>query len=171
LKKFARDDARKDLSRRIREETLVALHRLGETKPIDDHLAESRLAADRLLKGDTTELKESGCDQLFTLGLLHTRLRKFEDAVRVYDELLAALDRPKMEDARLRNYPTTCYNLACIKSLQGQKAAAVDWLEKAVRSGFRDRGWIKADKDLDAIRNEDAYKKLIADETLFGEKR
>jgi hypothetical protein len=43
-------------------------------------------------------------------------------------------------------------------------------LDKAVRSGFKDRGWIKKDQDLEAIRNEEGYKKLITDDSLFERK-
>lgn len=170
LKAFANDDSQSGVSRRIREETLVALHRQGERKPLDDHLREARLDADRLLRGETADLKEAGVDQLFSLGLLYTRLRRYDDAMQTYDELLAALDRNKLESARARNYPTTCYNLACLHSLKGAKAKSVEWLDKAVRAGFKDRGWIRKDHDLDAIRGEDGYKKLISDDALFERK-
>jgi tetratricopeptide (TPR) repeat protein len=170
LKAFANDETQIGLSRRIREETLVALHRQGDRKPLDDHLRDSRLEADRLLRSETSDLKEAGCDQLFSLGLLFTRLRRYEEATQVYDELLASLDRYKLENARQRNYPTSCYNLACLNSLRGERAKAVEWLDKAVRSGFKDRGWIRKDRDLDAIREDAGYKKILADDTLFEKK-
>jgi len=170
LKAFANDETQIGLSRRIREETLVALHRQGDRKPLDDHLRDSRLEADRLLRSETSDLKEAGCDQLFSLGLLFTRLRRYEEATQVYDELLASLDRYKLENARQRNYPTTCYNLACLNSLRGERAKAVEWLGKAVRAGFKDRGWIRKDRDLDAIREDEGYKKILADDTLFEKK-
>lgn len=169
LKAFANDEGQSGASRRIREETLVALHRQGDRKPLEDHLREARMEADKLLRG-TDDLKEAGVDQLFSLGLLFTRLRRYDDATQVYDELLAALERNKLENARARNYPTTCYNLACLHSLKGSKAKAVEWLDKAVRAGFKDRGWIKKDRDLDNIRDEEGYKKILADDRLFEKK-
>jgi len=170
LKAFANDETQIGQSRRIREETLVALHRQGERKPLDDHLREARLEADRLLRSEMPELKEAGCDQLFSLGLLFTRLRRFQEAIQVYDELLSSLDRYKLESARQRNYPTTCYNLACLNSLRGERAKSVEWLDKAVRAGFKDRGWIRKDRDLDGIRQEEGYKKILADDALFEKK-
>jgi HEAT repeat protein len=170
LKAFANDDTQIGLSRRIREETLVALHRQGERKPLDDHLRDSRLEADRLLRSETPDLKEAGCDLLFSLGLLYDRLRRLDEAKQVYDELLAALDRYKLDSARQRNFPTTCYNLACIHSRKGENPKAVEWLEKAVRAGFKDRSWIRKDRDLDGIREEAGYKKLLADDALFEKK-
>lgn len=170
LKAFANDETQVGVSRRIRQETLVALHRQGERKPLDDYIREARLEADRLLRSETTDLKEAGCDQLFELGLLYDRLRRLDDAAQVYDELLASLDRYKLDNARQRNYPTTCYNLACLNSKKGERAKAVEWLDKAVRSGFRDRGWIRKDHDLDGIREEEGYKKILADDSLFEKK-
>ena len=42
-----------------------------------------------------------------------------------------------------------------------------EWLEKAVRGGFRDRQWIERDKDLDPLRGEERYRALLADAKLF----
>lgn len=170
LKAFANDESQIGITRRIREETLVALHRQGERKPLDDHLREARLEADRLLRSETSDLKEAACDQLFSLGLLYDRLGRLDDAKQVYDELLASLDRYKLDNARQRNYPTTCYNLACINSRKGERAKAVEWLDKAVRSGFKDRGWIRKDHDLDGIRDEAGYQKILAEDKLFEKK-
>jgi hypothetical protein len=56
------------------------------------------------------------------------------------------------------------FNLACVHSLLGQKREALRALEAAVRNGMRDREAIAADPDLQAIRGEPAYLKLL--ETL-----
>ncbi|HLY08335.1 MAG TPA: HEAT repeat domain-containing protein, partial [Planctomycetota bacterium] len=170
LKTFANDEILPGPSARIREETLVALHRLGDRKPLEDLLRQTRQEADRLLRADKVDFKEAGIGQLFSLGLLYTRLRRHDEAAQVYDELLAALDRDKLEEARKSYYKTTCYNIACLHSLKGSKAAAVEWLDKAVRSGFQDRSWIRKDRDLDNIRGEAGYQKIVSDDSLFKEK-
>jgi hypothetical protein len=36
-----------------------------------------------------------------------------------------------------------------------------------VRAGFKDRQWIRMDRDLDLIRDEEGYRALLADEALF----
>jgi HEAT repeat protein len=167
LKAFANDEAQPGPTNRIREETLVALHRLGDRKPLEDHLRQTRQEADRLLRAEKEDFKEAGIGQLFSLGLLLTRLRRNDEALQVYDELLAALDREKLENARQGYYKTSCYNIACLHSLKGSKAKAVEWLDKAVRAGFKDRGWIRKDHDLDAIRDEEGYKKILSDDSLF----
>jgi len=168
IKAFAGEEAlNDDAKKRIREETYVALHRLGDRKPLDDYLRDIRQKADALLRDDKVESKEKGIDNLFSLALLFTRLRRLDEATQVYDELLAALDRSKLQKPRFQSYFTTCYNLACLHSLKGAKAKALEWLDKAVRAGFKDRGWIRKDRDLDNIREEEGFKKLLADDKLF----
>ena len=46
----------------------------------------------------------------------------------------------------------------------------MEWLDKAVSAGFKDRGWIRKDRDLDAIREDAGYKKILADDALFEKK-
>ncbi len=47
----------------------------------------------------------------------------------------------------------------------------VQYLRRAIVAGFRDRSWIAMDKDLQTLRGEEEYKKIMADEGLFKEKR
>ena len=50
LKTFLADEAQmRVLTKRVREETLVALHRHGEKSPLEEYLRETREGADRLL--------------------------------------------------------------------------------------------------------------------------
>ncbi|HEV3027797.1 MAG TPA: HEAT repeat domain-containing protein, partial [Planctomycetota bacterium] len=129
IKSFATEESlADDAKKRIREETYVALHRLGDRKPLEDYLRDLRQKADVALRDDKPDSKERGIEYLFSLGLLFTRLRRLDEATQVYDELLAALERNKMEKTRVESYRTTCYNLACLQSLKCAKAKAVEWL-------------------------------------------
>lgn len=53
------------------------------------------------------------------------------------------------------------YDLTCMYSRIGEKEKAVKTLEKAINSGYSDYKWILQDNDLDNIRNEEGFKKLI----------
>lgn len=53
------------------------------------------------------------------------------------------------------------YNLACVYSRLGEKKDALRALEAAVRNGVRDSGVIGSDPDLEAIRREPAYIRLL----------
>ena len=54
-----------------------------------------------------------------------------------------------------------CYNLACIHSLWGNKAKAIDALSKAFKYGYDDISYLKIDPDMDNIRNLDKFKDMI----------
>jgi hypothetical protein len=54
------------------------------------------------------------------------------------------------------------YNLACAQSRLGEKKDAIQSLETAAEKGWADFLHLERDADLDAIRGEPGYKKLIA---------
>ena len=56
---------------------------------------------------------------------------------------------------------TMIYNAACFFAAIGDKALAVEHLQKAVANGFEGYEYIKHDPDLDSIRNETGYLDLM----------
>jgi serine/threonine protein kinase/Flp pilus assembly protein TadD len=57
--------------------------------------------------------------------------------------------------------PLMLYNTACFYARFGDKEKAIDSLERAVAEGFANYEWVKRDPDLDSIRNEPGYVKLM----------
>ncbi|HET9531549.1 MAG TPA: hypothetical protein VFQ92_14420 [Blastocatellia bacterium] len=55
------------------------------------------------------------------------------------------------------------YNLACAYALDGEKRKAIEALKKAVEKGLRDRAELDRNPQLDSIRQEPEYRKLIDD--------
>jgi Flp pilus assembly protein TadD len=53
------------------------------------------------------------------------------------------------------------YNTACALSLEGDGAAALEYLEKSLLAGFDDPSLLRKDGDLDAIREEPRYRELV----------
>jgi dienelactone hydrolase len=53
------------------------------------------------------------------------------------------------------------YALACAYSLGKQNLKAIEALKRAVENGFSDRAAIESDKDLDPIRQDPAFKKIV----------
>ena len=53
------------------------------------------------------------------------------------------------------------YNLACSLALAGDREEALDTLEKAVCKGYSDAGWMLSDDDLEGLRNDPRFKKLL----------
>ncbi|MBI5779581.1 MAG: hypothetical protein HZA49_09040 [Planctomycetes bacterium] len=58
-------------------------------------------------------------------------------------------------------HPNVLYNMACVCSLLEEKSEALDYLAKAISAGWNDFTHIKKDTDLDNIRNEERFKKLM----------
>lgn len=54
------------------------------------------------------------------------------------------------------------YNLACCLSLRGRKRAAVDAFEQAIRHGYYNYAHVQKDTDLDNIRSDKRFQRLLA---------
>jgi hypothetical protein len=54
------------------------------------------------------------------------------------------------------------YNLSCCHALLGAKKDAPDRLEKTVEMGYKDVDHFEKDSDLDSLRGEERYRKLVS---------
>ncbi|MBN9118567.1 MAG: hypothetical protein J0I06_05300 [Planctomycetes bacterium] len=57
--------------------------------------------------------------------------------------------------------PTAHYNLACRYALLKQRDKAISTLRRAVELGYRDFAFMKEDHDLDSIRKDPRFRKLM----------
>jgi hypothetical protein len=57
------------------------------------------------------------------------------------------------------------FNLACSESLSGRTAEAMDALRVAIEGSEKHRADAREDPDLDAIRDESAFKALIQEDS------
>jgi mannose-6-phosphate isomerase-like protein (cupin superfamily) len=76
-----------------------------------------------------------------------------------YDQ---AADRARELVEAHPEYPLLVYNLACCESLAGRTADAVEHLRQAAERSERLRSFAKGDSDFDPIRNEPAFKEIVA---------
>ena len=53
------------------------------------------------------------------------------------------------------------YNVACLYSLEGEKERALDLLEQVVRRGFGAREWYAHDPDLDPLRDDPRFARIL----------
>ena len=78
-------------------------------------------------------------------------------------EYAEAADRLREVVETHPQYADLFYNLACCESLAGRTADAVEHLRRAIElSPDISRSYAEGDSDLDAIREEPAFKELIA---------
>lgn len=97
------------------------------------------------------ELRPDNPTTLYNRGTTYPHLGR-------YDEALADLNR----SLELRpDDPATLYNLACLFSLLGKPNDALAYLEKAVGKDKKYRELAKTDEDLNNIRDDPRFKKLI----------
>jgi Cupin domain len=64
--------------------------------------------------------------------------------------------------AEAPEYGLLFYNLACLESLTGHEAEAIEHLHKAIELSEQFRGYARQDSDLDAIRDDPAVQELLA---------
>lgn len=110
------------------------------------------------VKADSPEAKEEVLTEgqrveLHDKAIQRLRAKEYDEAEKILLRILKSF--PK--DA------TALYNLACTYSLTSKKEKAIEYLEKAIKTGFTDVSHIQKDTDLDNIREEEGYKKLIED--------
>lgn len=87
-----------------------------------------------------------------SLGCLYTEMGRYQDGLRADREMV------KMEPGS----PIAWYNLACSLARTAQPAAAFDALEKAVALGYDDGDWMREDDDLESLRADSRYARILA---------
>lgn len=88
----------------------------------------------------------------FRLGYAHHTAKSYSQAIEAYQKAFTLNWIPE----------TTAYNMACAYARRGETGPAVQWLETALREGFRDARLLETDADLDSIRSDRAFAALMA---------
>jgi hypothetical protein len=78
-------------------------------------------------------------------------------------EFAEVADRLTAVVAAAPQYPMLFFNLACCESLSGRTSAALDHLRQAIAMSEEFHASAKGDSDLDPIRDQPAFKRLIRD--------
>jgi tetratricopeptide (TPR) repeat protein len=77
-------------------------------------------------------------------------------------EYAEAADRGRELSEAHPEYPGLLFNLACCESLAGRKADAIEHLRLAVERSERIRSFAANDSDFDPIRDDPAFKEVVA---------
>ena len=98
----------------------------------------------------------------------NARQAQFNELLKQNKEAWAAKDYSKAIEALKKAYELApnnsgvAYNLACLYALTGEKAEALDWLERSVRLGTANPQHILNDNDLVTLREEPRFKAAVA---------
>jgi len=117
-----------------------------------------KLIKDKIGTKRSTAIKESGIEDYertpeywFYLGLAYTDNYQYKEAIVPFKQAI----KIDPDDAGAH------YNLACCYSLLGNVNKALESLGRAIDLGFDDIKHIENDSDLNGLRDEAGYKKLI----------
>ena len=91
------------------------------------------------------------------------RALKLHDESKSYQESIPLFKRIYFQFPKTSIGATSAYNVACGYALLGKNEEAIDWLETSIKAGFNKIDHLRKDPDLDGLRNEKRYKKLLAD--------
>jgi len=147
-------DARvRELERRLRA--------LEEQKEIlETEIAKSkRLALDEPVRKEAREKgphDEEEASELFDEALEAHQRKDFDASVRLFKRIYYQFPKEPIG-------ATSAYNVACGYALAGKKDEALDWLEIALAAGFRKIDHLRKDPDLDSLRQEKRYRRLLTD--------
>jgi hypothetical protein len=135
------------------------------------------------LREETLKLRKAklGPGHPDTLASMNNLAVSYAVAGRIQEAIKLTEETLKLNKAKLGpNHPDTLmsmYNMGCFHALMIPKSSnaaeeaglAMDWLKKAVAAGYKDLDQFKKDTDLDALRQRDDFKKLLAELTAGKE--
>lgn len=100
---------------------------------------------------EAIRLKPDFADVHINLGVIYSAKGLYGQAITEFRKAIEI----KPDD------PDIYYNLACIFSLKGNKDEAIRYLTIVFEKGYRNYEHVKQDRDLDNIRDDTRYKKLM----------
>lgn len=141
------------------------LRRLGLANSIElENISRQVLIIEAIHRRETGDVEGA-------LNDLLTMLRRFPTDHRVHYEIAFTALLARKLDLAIQHFreailadpndPLAHYNLACSLALAGQTEPALDALENAIRSGFRDAAHIQADSDLHSLRALPRFEALL----------
>jgi predicted esterase len=96
-----------------------------------------------------------------TINQFFASLSEEADVLSRRKQYGAAAENLELMALMAPNNPRVFYNLACVHALNRDRSRALEALKRAVEKGFKDAAALESDKDLDALRNDPAYKQIV----------
>ena len=87
----------------------------------------------------------------------------FEKSIAGFKRLYYCFkDQPDSNGHQMFGIPGA-YNVACGYALLGKNTEAIDWIEISIAAGYKDWDHMRKDSDLDGLRKERRFLRLLAD--------
>jgi tetratricopeptide (TPR) repeat protein len=161
----------------MQREILEASRRILGPDHVDTRWGESILArilaeekrydeAEALYQGSLEGLRRSvGPDHLRTLNamlnmanLVYVPRGDSAKAEPLLRDIYEAATRIHRDNDRVN----AAYSLGCVKAVQGDRRAALDWLRKSVEAGYSDAAYMSEDPDLASLHGDAEFDRLLA---------
>ena len=97
---------------------------------------------------------------LTSLGYVLWKMGQVEEARKI---LTRDLRRAQKQLEEGNESPGIPFDVATIYAIQGNKAEAYRWLQKAIDAGWRDYRWALIDPKLENLRNDEKFKEMMAE--------
>jgi Flp pilus assembly protein TadD len=130
---------------------LSGKHSDGDPKPTHSPLTADQFDFELAFYGGILQRNPDYVDVLRVLGTLLSLKGRFADGLKV-DKRLVTL-RPT--DALAH------YNLACSYARMNRRGLSIKTLRRAVELGYRDFRYMREDNDLDPVREDPRFRKLL----------
>lgn len=144
-----------------------ALHKRGEPKYYNEILRRLVVA---LEKADEEGAAGERLELLDILSHMYSRIAEYGKAIDVLQAMESIIrSLPMKSDKVLRIEQGVYYNMACAFSMMREKGKALASLRMALDAGYDNVEWLGEDKDLDNIRGEREFQRMI--KGYFGEER
>ena len=169
----------------------AAQFRLGETLFFEQRYREARNIFEKIDADFNPALKEYQLDwTLFALGQTSEAISRLENYLKQHPEdgggllasvqamMLAALGRNDDAEKRIQAAQTrrgfghfhhTEYNIACAYALMNKTDLAIEWFERAVNDGFNCYPMFKNDSNLNSLRNDARFQRIMEAERIKWE--
>jgi len=155
----ALDDQRDDLMRDIRSvKREVADAKIIEEakKSAPETGQEAKDEFDSYLETHNEATKIIGTDR-------EKAVQGFEKSMAGFKRLFYAFrESPESNGHQIFGIPSA-YNVACGLALIGKNTEAIDWIEVAIQHGYKNWDHMRQDSDLDGLRKERRFLRLLAD--------
>ena len=94
--------------------------------------------------------------EMFDLGIERHTSDDFDASIKLFKRIYYNFPKDSIG-------VISAYNVACGHALAGDKGAALDWLEVSVEGGYTDFEHMRDDADLNSLRKERRYHRLLID--------
>jgi len=90
-------------------------------------------------------------DSLLMIAFFHTNQKQYDKSIDTVKKIAAIHPQESVYD----------YSIACLYSISNRKEEAIEWLRKAVDKGYNDFERMKTDRNLENIRQTEAYQEIL----------